>query len=246
MEEDPKDPKNPKKFETDTEIKFETGGSPEPPNEEPNRQTTKSDNRETLKQKNRKSTGVRFMGSITSRLSGISHPSRPSKTSINKGSILLKNSKYSAQNYQRGVYSNADSFTNNGGLSNSQQMLNSPLMSSNEGKGGFKKKKKKKRNLSKEPESFYNASLKTVLSNDVNGTGNDKNFVTNKEHLISSKMAIFLAMICASGGAYFGYFTTIFNPLNKPVLQGLYHKTGIPLKFPSNFKIFKNPLIFFS
>ena len=34
------------------------------------------------------------------------------------------------------------------------------------------------------------------------------------------------ALMCAAGGLYFGYFMSIFNPLSKPVLTGVYGITG--------------------
>ena len=79
-----------------------------------------------------------------------------------------------------------------------------------------------KRKRKKEPESFYSASLKTVLADNSVGRRTEQEFRTNDEDLINPKSVRRFALLCASGGFYFGYYMSIFNPLSKPVLTGVY------------------------
>lgn len=75
---------------------------------------------------------------------------------------------------------------------------------------------------SKIPESFYNASLKTILTDGSSTRSSGGEIVTRKEDLKSPFMMKILAILGASGGMYLGYFTVIFNVLNKPILQEVY------------------------
>lgn len=85
---------------------------------------------------------------------------------------------------------------------------------------------KKSRFKSKIPESFYNASLKTILTDDSSGRFSNREIITQEDDLISPSKMKMLAILGATGGMYFGYYTTIFNPLQKPLLQGVYKFKG--------------------
>ena len=83
-----------------------------------------------------------------------------------------------------------------------------------------------RRRSRREPESFYNASLKTVLAENSAGRRTEQEFITRKDDLNYPNSIYRFAILCASGGIYLGYFSSIFNPLSKPMLTGVYGITG--------------------
>lgn len=68
--------------------------------------------------------------------------------------------------------------------------------------------------------------MKTVLIDDSVGRRTEQEFRTCDDDLKNPNSIYRFAILCATGGLYFGYYISIFNPLSKPVLTGVYGITG--------------------